>query len=281
MAKHEDLTGQRFGKVIVEEYVPIKNKPAKWKCICDCGNVVMATTQELKNGRKRNCGCEKELEHKKKIEYLKGRKFGKLTFLEWIPYSDRTSVNKNIICKCDCGNTVVTNDFALIHGMTKSCGCYYEEYQRNSHYANTHRKSHTRLYKVWSAMQQRCTNPNNASYHNYGGRGIEMCKEWLEDFQAFYDWSMANGYDENAPQGQCTIDRIDNDKGYSPDNCRWVPMKKQVNNKRTTRIMEYNGAMLNMSEWSRKLKIPYHFIQPRAKRGMNMYQIIEEYNSFN
>ena len=81
-------------------------------------------------------------------------------------------------------------------------------------------------------MVRRTEDPNSNSYKNYGGRGIKVCPEWRESFEAFHDWAMANGYDENAPRGQCTIDRIDNDKGYSPDNCRWVSMAVQNTNKR-------------------------------------------------
>lgn len=89
----------------------------------------------------------------------------------------------------------------------------------------------SRLHIVWRSMNQRCYNPNKKSYPRYGGRGITVCDEWRNDFQAFYEWAIANGYDENADRYQCTIDRIDNDKGYSPDNCRWVDMKVQNNNK--------------------------------------------------
>ena len=84
-------------------------------------------------------------------------------------------------------------------------------------------------------MKRRCLNPMRTRYADYGGRGITVCDEWCNSFQAFYDWAMANGYDENAPKGQCTIDRIDNDKGYSPDNCRWVDMKTQRNNRSDSR----------------------------------------------
>ena len=84
-------------------------------------------------------------------------------------------------------------------------------------------------------MNQRCSNPLDKNYDRYGGRGIFVCEEWRDSFQAFYEWAMANGYDENAPTGQCTIDRIDNDKGYSPDNCRWVTMKTQRNNRMDSR----------------------------------------------
>jgi hypothetical protein len=84
-------------------------------------------------------------------------------------------------------------------------------------------------------MNQRCSNPSDKNYNRYGGRGISVCDEWREDFQAFYEWAIANGYDETAPVGECTIDRIDNDKGYAPDNCRWVDLKTQQNNKSNNR----------------------------------------------
>ena len=90
-------------------------------------------------------------------------------------------------------------------------------------------------------MKDRCLNPNNNRYYRYGGRGITICDEWLHDFLAFYDWAMANGYDENAPRGKCTIDRIDNDKGYSPNNCRWVGLKEQRNNRSDLRSKQYEG----------------------------------------
>lgn len=89
----------------------------------------------------------------------------------------------------------------------------------------------TRLYSVWRGMHSRCYQKSHNCYKYYGARGITICDEWLHDFGAFREWAMANGYDENAPRGQCTIDRIDNDKGYSPDNCRWVDMKVQAKNK--------------------------------------------------
>lgn len=118
-------------------------------------------------------------------------------------------------------------------GNTKSCGCLHNDSARIRF--SKHGKSGTRLNAIWKAMNQRCSNPLDKNYDRYGGRGIFVCEEWRDSFQAFYEWAMANGYDENAPTGQCTIDRIDNDKGYSPDNCRWVTMKTQRNNRMDSR----------------------------------------------
>ncbi len=162
-----------------------------------------------------------------KVKELTGQRFGRLTVIRRSGATPQRLATW--LCRCDCGNECVVSRTCLVDGYTKSCGCLNIEAVKARR--TTHKKFNTRLYWVWANMIQRCSNPKHNSYHRYGGRGITVCDQWRYSFQAFYDWAMTAGYDENAPRGQCTIDRIDNDKGYSPDNCRWVNMATQSRNK--------------------------------------------------
>ena len=154
---------------------------------------------------------------------ITGQRFGRLTVI------CREGTNRNRAstwrCMCDCGSEIVAVGSNLRTGWSQSCGCIRKERLIK------HGKRKSRLWAVWMGIRRRCNKPYDPAYHNYGGRGITICDEW-NDFQAFHDWAMASGYDENAPKGQCTIDRIDNNKGYCPEKCRWVDMKTQNSNRR-------------------------------------------------
>lgn len=115
----------------------------------------------------------------------------------------------------------------------------------------------TRIYRIWKGIKRRCLNPNNEYYKDYGGRGISVCKEW-EDFKNFYNWAMNSGYSDTL-----TIDRINNDGNYDPDNCRWVTQKVQNNNTRKNHYLTYKGKTKSMAEWSEITGIPYSTLKGR------------------
>lgn len=191
-------------------------------------------------------------------EYI-GERFGRLTLIEL------EGISKNhkpmFLCHCDCGNEVVVDLYALRTGHTRSCGCYNKERLRE---ANTvHGGSlGDRLHNIWGHMLHRCNNKNMA---NYGGRGISVCREWAESFEVFRDWALANGYRDDL-----TIDRIDNDGNYCPENCRWATMRTQANNTRRNHNLTAFGETKTVTEWSRVYGVKYNTILNRLYKGWSV-----------
>ena len=155
-----------------------------------------------------------------------GKKFGQLTVLEATTGERSCTYWK---CQCDCGTITIKPAGQIYSGHAISCGCAMKKYRHKLSYDENGKI--TRLYTVWVSMRSRCNRPNDRHYYLYGGRGIKICDEWSE-YPVFHEWAIKNGYDENAKRGECTLDRIDVDGDYTPENCRWVNMKIQRGNKR-------------------------------------------------
>lgn len=187
-----------------------------------------------------------------KFQDLTGQKFGRLTVLRMILKNKRLYCQ----CQCECGNIKDVRSDSLKNGSIKSCGCINKK----------HGQRHTRLYKVWCSIKTRCFNKNDKSFQKYGAKGITMCKEWKEDFKSFYNWAMVNGYDKDAEYMQCTIDRINNKGNYQPDNCRWVNLITQANNKTSNHLIKYQGEVKTIAEWCRELHLNYDLVQQRITR---------------
>ena len=191
---------------------------------------------------------------------LTGKKFGKL---EVIGVHDTGSRKTYYVCQCDCGNIKVVRADALISGATKSCGCIKKEQDKINLTANhKHKMSGTRIYETWQDMKRRCYNKQNARYDRYGGRGITVCDEWLNNFQSFYDWAISNGYSDDL-----TIDRIDNDGNYEPSNCRWSTAKEQCNNRGSNININIGNATKSLMCWCEIFNVDYKKVYARYKRN--------------
>ena len=195
-------------------------------------------------------------------------KFGRLTVLERADdYVDHKGHGyARWKCRCDCGNEITVRQDGMVGGHVCSCGCFRKETASKLKQINTTHgaSSHSgpeRLYGVWVEMRRRCRDESRPEYKNYGGRGIYVCDEWESDYTAFRDWALANGYDKDAPYSVCTLDRIDVNGPYSPENCRWATSKEQNANRRDNVWLVVNGEKKIQEEWCSE-----YGISPQALR---------------
>lgn len=252
-----NLEGQRFGKLLIIKRLDKINHRSVWLARCDCGKEFSVYQQALfaKTKNITQCWeCGRKTTGIKNTKDLTGQKFGKWTVIKRV---DLDSKRVKYLCRCECGNESVVIGTTLSSGQSTKCRkCGYATSKHG-----THKKSNTRLYNIWGNMNRRCSRKTATGYEYYGERGIKVCAEWKNDFLNFYNWAINNGYQEDL-----TIDRIDVNGNYSPENCRWVSRAEQSINKRNNRRITFNGETKTIKEWSDDTGLSQDVISRRLNR---------------
>lgn len=202
---------------------------------------------------------------------LTNQRFGRLFILRRAGGKATRDANHNAMweCRCDCGARTIVAGANLRSVVTASCGCLHRE--RVSAARRTHGMSQSPEYSTWKGMKERCHNPNSERYSAYGGRGIHVCARWHKSFMNFFTDMGAK------PSPKYSLDRIDNNKGYSPENCRWATVVEQSRNRRDGFNIEYKGEKLCISDWAIKLKISRSSIYGKIGSGLTPQQAVEHY----
>lgn len=200
-----------------------------------------------------------------RIKVMPGERYGRWVIVNEVEFNNAGS--RKFICKCDCGTMRAVRLTHLRQGVSKSCGCLGGELSRKR--ATKHGYAGTALYACWQDMIKRCINPKHKRYKDWGGRGISICKEWM-DIESFVKWAQASGYKE-----ELLLERIDNDGNYEPSNCRWATMQEQGNNRRDNRFIAYKGETKTLTQWSRKLGLSSSALSERLKRGWTIQKALE------
>lgn len=232
-----------------------------WRCKCDCGNEIVIRSNNLQH--RKGCGC---VTTSPDPATMIGKKFGSLTVIRKAENHKWNDVRWE--CVCSCGRVAYRRTTDLNSGKVTDCGNHAAE-KLNLKYGDSPRIAKTRLYKIYHDMIRRCEKPYREDYERYGGRGISVCDEWRNSYEAFRSWAINNGYSE-----ELTIDRIDVNGNYSPENCKWSTYREQANNKRNNHIVEYHGKRFTLAELGRFVGIPGHIIGGRIRLGWDIERAV-------
>lgn len=249
------LVGSAFGSLTLLS-LPERGMGSKALFRCVCGKEKLIRLSHVTTGATVSCGCVK-----RKVFVSKGQKSGRLTVLN--PEAGSKGSARVALCECECGTRKLVDVWQIANQVTRSCGCLVVDVA--SKLSLRHGEEGTRLYKVWHGMKARCQTPSAGNWSRYGGRGISVCQEWSESYEAFRDWAISAGYADDLQ-----IDRIDNDANYEPDNCRWVSALVNANNRSNHHWLEAFGERKTLAEWARDsiCKISWHALKQRARKSL-------------
>lgn len=256
----QDLTGQIFARLTVQEFshTVVQGRQSYWKCSCSCGNHSIVTSGNLKSGAVKSCGCLKleanSERHRDRAQAYEGLRFGLLV----IESVESCEGGTKCRCICDCGKSTVKTLTLVVNGKIRSCGCLVTNGRKRQ--TPTREITGTPTHTSWLAMLSRCHNPNHHAYDRYGGKGITVCDRWKES-SGFLNFFLDMGL---RPDGK-SIDRIDNNGNYTPENCRWATRSEQNRNRKTTPLYEYEGRMVSCAELSEISAFSRNTIRDRIK----------------
>lgn len=196
-----------------------------------------------------------------------GKKFGRLTVITVEP-NRHPDYHEYVLCQCACGNVRSVQLSSLLCGKTTSCGCYAKERSSKVNTKHGYTAKRPRIYRIWENMRSRCNYAGNTNYVNYGGRGIKVCDAW-DDFATFLAWATDNGYEDSL-----SIDRIDVNGNYCPENCRWATRKEQDRNKTTSHLLTFGGKTQCLMDWCKELNLTPGCLNKRLKLGWSVEQAL-------
>lgn len=244
---------------------------ARWEFRCSCGNLKVARSCHVLEGRTVACGCLRVQRVKEsnaaRTGVKPGDRFGRLVAVSFTSVRKKHAVWSWL---CDCGKRVDVSAQKAKSGHTQSCGCYSRESARNRLFTHGFGNKATKEYRAWSGLKQRCLNPRNTSFPDYGARGITVCDRWLGS-EGFANFLADMG---PAPSPDHSVDRLENSRGYSPDNCAWRTRVEQMNNRRGNVNLTHNGETLSITAWAKRVGLKRATLSARLRIGWSVHDAL-------